>query len=217
MKNSQRVLIVISDLTSRKNDFPMFDFLYKNLEVKSVEYANQILGSFYEKIKILSGAEATFNNFINILKTSALNTIEEIDVLLHLHGISNKYLYFHSNDSKPSIGIAEVRDRIKELKIEKQLRMLYSSACFGAAHAKEFVEAGFTCASGAIGINTSTTEYKDFLKNWASGNSYRKSLTEAENSILDDFSDTAARLVLQGYVNSKKLMFGKINATINSD
>lgn len=213
MRNSERALLVISDLSSGSNLNDAFKSLYKFLESSGIILA-ETLGLLYGNITILRDREATSTNFVNALSELAKSPVKEVDVLLHLHGLNNK-LIFHN---KESVNTSTLADKIAALNIGKRLRMLYSTACFGASHAQHFIRAGFTCASGSRCINAnSPIEYPIFISMWASGVKFTDCINSAENLTASSALDALASLNFPGKrVDSNKDIFGKGHATINS-
>ncbi len=90
----------------------------------------------------------------------------------------------------------------------RNLRALYSTACFGATHAPAFVEAGFDVAAGAVGVNANAaTEYPFFVGKWILGWNYENSLKPA-NDAFDEAQDDLARSMGFEGVDSTKIIIG---------
>ncbi len=213
MTNNHRALLIISDLSSGSNINNAFKSLYKFLENSGIILAD-VLGLLYGEKITLRGSNATSTKFVNSLNDLARSPVKEVDVLLHLHGLNNK-LIFHN---KESLNTDTLRDRIAALNIGNRLRMLYSTSCFGASHAKDFVDAGFTCASGSRCINAnSPIEYPVFLSMWAAGIKFADCINSAENLTASAALDALARGSFPNKcVDSNKDIFGKGHTTINS-
>ena len=136
--------------------------------------------------------------------------MDEIDVIMHMHGSPNQ-MYF--NDTKSS---NELRSDIQKLGIGKKLRMFHS--VLRQHHAEDMVGAGFSCAAGAVGVNAnSAVEYPEFLTLWSTGTSFRDCIEKSRNRDLSKpFEDKAEQMGFRD-VNSDKKVYGNGNLTITTN
>jgi hypothetical protein len=211
--NNQRGLVIISELVTAGR--PEFREVYRWLQNNGASLPRNTIGHLYGTVRTLTGVNATTTRFVNALRElTSMPTIKEVDVILHLHGAPNK-LYFANGP----ITMSALRDRIAALEAGNRLRALYSTACFGSSHADDFVQAGFTCASGAVAVNAnSPIEFPVFLTLWAGGAKFKDCINTAENHLGSIPFDVAARIALgNGHtVNSDKRVHGNGNATIRT-
>lgn len=213
IKAENRALIVLSDLSSHVD--PPFNLFYQFLESNGVSQTRAILGSSYAEIKVLGNGEATLNNLIaNLRRLTSQPKIWEVDLIIFLHGSTEAVVFSNGSERTSTIRARFAEEGISRSKI----RMVYSTACFAASHADDFVSSGFNCASGAKGINTNgAVELIPFLNKWKEGKSFGACINEAENLILSAPFDAAARLIYPKHVvNSDKEVFGESGTTINT-
>lgn len=215
LNRRERALIIVSVLNTDDNEKAATKWLYKFIEANGISLAFAQLGAFYKKRVSLKDDLATKENLIETLQQVARDSkIQEIDVLLHCHGNDERlYLYEERVTSQ------ELAKAIGQLRIGHRLRMLYSTACYGASHADDFVmHAGFTCASGAKGINyNSATEYPEFLSRWNSGESFGSAIAKSRNKNLDGpFKRIATRMFPNDVIDSDKVVYGNKNANFHT-
>src|SRR5687767_7947499 len=132
ISRNERALLVLRDIVtgSRPELRPLYDFAQN-----ASAAIDNALGLSYGTIIKLSGSQATEANFIDrISDLGADNDIKAIDVIVILHGRSN-HLYFHTGAKT----MGRIKYRLSCLKVRRKLRMLYSTACYGASHADDFV------------------------------------------------------------------------------
>ena len=209
MKSSERALVVISELSEAKKVVPnILKGVYDIIDTIGIEKALYWLGHDYDTIKTLTGKEATSVNFINAIINSNSANIKAIDVLIHLHG-NPLDLYFEDKMESSS----DIGTKISSLNIGNKLSMLFSTACYGANHANDFVAAGFKCASGAIGVNVNPGyDYKRFLYEWSLYNSFSDAINKSANAKLNDYLDKKLKPFFpQDIVDSNKVVRGNGN------
>jgi hypothetical protein len=204
-----RVLLVTTNLVTQGD--PKYKWLYRFLEGSSVVLAKQMLGRAYHKMYLLGGKHATGKAFAESIpylasdpKTSA------IDVMVHLHG-SPGMLWFDDD----GYFTASLAQKLKDGHLGGKARLFYSTACYGATHAQDFVDAGFEVASGSIGVNAdSAYSYPVTMLKWRLGSPYANVVYAANSRISIWVSDHIARLMGFGDVNSFKVIKGDLSASI---
>jgi hypothetical protein len=171
IQRKQRVLVVVANLTTYGRDD--LKWLYRWLDANAVSVARIALFARYRQILTLTGEEAAAENFVDTLDRLAADPqTQAIDVLINLHGMPSA-LWFADGE----IRTARLADQIVERHLPPKLRLLYSTACYGASHAPDFVRAGFRVASGAIGVNANGAhDYPVELLYWGLGATYRDAL-----------------------------------------
>jgi hypothetical protein len=212
VKKRERVLLVVAGLT--KWGRADLRWLYKGLDVAAVIVAKLILGLSYRRVHTLSGKGATAARFVERLaELAADERTQAIDVLLHLHGKEDRLLF-----ADGPITTAQLGERIAARRIQDKLRMLYSTACYGADHASDFVEAGFRLASGAIAVNANSIyDYPAQLLLWALGKPYRVALSAGNRSLMTRAWDRVARRFRFQDVDSRKIAVGDQDTSITSE
>lgn len=202
----ERALVVVSEFTNTSSQHMA---LYTFTEKSGIALALG-LRLHYKKFVVLSGVNADSEDFTDTLKALGKDRkIEAIDVMTHMHGNPDR-MYF--NDTKNT---NQLRDEIRRLKIGDKLRMYYTTACYGATHAKDMVDAGFTCAAGAKGVNTnSATEYPEFLSRWMGHDSFGDCVDKSYNALVTKVFDNKARKMGFDDVDSRKEIHGKRGTTI---
>ncbi|HEY9780195.1 MAG TPA: hypothetical protein V6D09_08680 [Leptolyngbyaceae cyanobacterium] len=207
----KRALLVISNLVHGGDQ--KWKDLYNFLDTSGVALADTLLAGQYGNYEKLTGDQATKSEFINKLSSfDADPKIKAIDVILHLHGAKGKLVFADGN-----VSTADLKKELIGHKINKKLRLLYSTACYGASHANDFVDAGFKAASGAVGVNTNSPyEYPIVLTMWASGSKFREAIAVGENPSIRVPTDVAAKLAGFPDADSDKTLCGDSNISINT-
>lgn len=214
-----RALLVISSLKIGSSQYLR---LYDFLDAQGISQAMDKLSPVYGTIAALRDSAASKRNILNTLRKFATDTsIREIDLILHCHGLKNGTIRIGQDDGSgfEDVSGKDLRDDLKALGIADRLRMVYSTACYGAMIAQDFVDGGFTCACGAKAVNANSgTEYPDFLNRWKRGEGYRWSVDQAFNPVMTGVAETVARNVM-GFndVDSKKVIKGNSTININSE
>jgi hypothetical protein len=200
----KRVLLVVANLS--KWGEPKLQRLYEWLDENAVRVAELLMKPHYRHIDALTGPEATRSNFVNrIISLAQDPQTEALDVILSLHGEKDT-LYFEDGP----VATSELRDELKAADLKHRLRLLYSTACYGASHARDFVKAGFRTASGAMALNTNGAyDFPAQLLHWGLGNTYRLAVSRGNNLVFLRMHDTIAKALGFDDVNSAKVIEGK--------
>lgn len=225
---SQRALVVISEL--EQNSYPELAPLYTALEAITVAVPRNVLSAQYAQTKILNNASATFSNLKTTLYGLAANpNIKAIDMIVNTHGLDEE-LYFYDGGWRMS----EVQEELLSpdapytgttvSALKKKLRMLYSTACFGASHNNQWNAIGFDVSAGALGVNANAqVEYGGVIGAWASGAAFQVGFAISNTDAALAVNDAPLRLAGQmagnflRETNSKKVLRGRSAVTINSD
>jgi hypothetical protein len=182
-------------------------WLYRGLEAGGAREAERILGSGYGAVEVMSGGAVTAPRLVErIGQLGARPDVDAVDVVLVVHGLRGRLQF----------GRGEVRDAgdlaadLRATGASPKLRLLYSSACYGATHADAFVEAGFRTVIGALEQNTTgLSEFRRFLRAWVGGTSASVALGAADRPVPRWFWDTTARIAGRlRHVNSRKRLRG---------
>jgi hypothetical protein len=224
VSKSQRELIIVSPDLSQGNalEQAFFDFVQLN----AISLAVATLGTSYNAVHVVKNSSATLNGVANKLESvSSKSSVKAVDVIFVTHGLSSTVVLA---DNRWPMFL--VRDKIinKLSSGERaKLRMLFSTACFGASHRSDWRLAGFKTVSGSSGIYAdSAASYVPFLAAWATGSSFAASVSAANTAGELTPSDAAAktwfiarippRPDLAAKVDSHRLKSGSTSLTIST-
>lgn len=173
----QRELVIVSPDLSQGGAIERG--LYDVIEWGGVGLGTATLGPRYRTVHILKGGAATRNAFVNTLRDITARTGNRaVDVIFLTHGVEDEVLL--ADDRVP---VASLRTLIR-LRLSQgqraKLRMMFSTACFGASHRAAWQSAGFKMVSGSRLIYAdSAATYAPFLTAWVSGASFGLSVAAA--------------------------------------
>ncbi len=195
---------------------------YDFVELNAIGLATATLGTRYNTVHIVKGTAATRAGLANTLNTIASkSTVRAVDLVFITHGLTEEVVLA---DDRWSIN--QVRDRIRlglTLADRAKLRMVFSTACFGASHNARWLEAGFKVASGGKRIYAdSATSYPAFLGTWALGATFGVAVAAANASDPLRLQDNAAKVLLrnEGFpnpdVDSTRVVSGASSLTIGT-
>ena len=190
-------------------------WLYRGLEVGGSGEARDILAPGYGRLEVISGPDVTAAALVgSIARLAADDDVATVDVVLVVHGLSGR-LQFGRDEVRT---VAAIADDLRASGASPKLRLLYSSACFGATHADAFVAAGFTAVIGAKQKNTTgLSEFRRFLRAWVGGTPAAVALHAADKPVPRWFWDTVAKVAgRMQHVDSNKELAGDGTVTISS-
>ncbi|MFZ4506599.1 MAG: hypothetical protein ACOYON_02745 [Fimbriimonas sp.] len=193
-----------------------FDKLsYEFAERGAKQAVNALLEDSYGRIVVL-GSDASFDNFLaEMRKLDEDASVSVIDVFIVQHG-DKRTLLFADGEVVDVSHIAKVFDpkakgRGEEPVGNKKLRLLYSSACYGASHARDWQRAGFKTVIGAEGLcATGPSEFVPFITLWRSGLKVSLAIQIADIPPVRDITDKIAG------GDSKKVISGNKNLRITT-
>jgi hypothetical protein len=210
----QRALLVVANLVLGPGDGGGdYDKLYEWLDKYAVLVANLLMRPVYRVVDSLTKDEVTLDAFLDrVVRLTSDPATEALDVFLIMHGSPGR-LYFDDR----SISTQEISERLKAANPFDRLRLLYSTACYGASHAEDFVKAGFRTASGAIAVCANGPyEFPAQLLRWGSRQTYKSAVTAGNNPVFRLIHDNAAKVMGFSDVNSEKIIVGKKYTRITS-
>lgn len=190
-------------------------WLYRGLEAKGGSEAVRILSPAYREVVIVKGRAVTSTALVERLAALAADDeVAAVDLILVVHGLRGR-LHFGDDDVRPA---AEIAARLREVGAGPKLRLLYSSACFGATHADAMLGAGFTTVIGAEQKNTTGySEFRRLLTEWVGGSTAGQALARSDRPAPRWFWDMTARVLgRMRHVNSRKRLAGDLALTINA-
>jgi len=212
VEKGERDLFVVANLSDGGD--PRFQLLYQWLDTNAVSLAWVLMRAHYRRIEALTGSNVTSSAFVDRISELALDPqIQALDVFLILHGSKGR---LHFDDG--TIASSELKTQLQAANLQHRLRLLYSTACYGATHAEDFVNAGFRVASGAIGVNTNgPVDYPIQLHEWSQNKRY-KTVVNAGNQRLGIWThDAMGRALGFPDANSEKIIKGKNYTSITSE
>jgi hypothetical protein len=177
VSKAQRELVIVSPDLSQGDAIERG--LYDVIEWSGVGLATGTLALRYNVVHILKDGAATRMGFVNKLdEVTAKTGSRAVDVIFITHGLNANVLF-----SNGEFTMASVRDRILANLTTAQrakLRMVFSTACFGASHRLAWRAAGFKTASGSREVYAdSAASYQPFLTSWVAGGNFGLSVTAA--------------------------------------
>lgn len=193
---------------------PKYRWFYRLVEAFAVQTTYWKLRGVYHNVHVVAGNRATLLDL-----TATLNTLNDrpnvkaIDMLVQLHGMPNRIVFYEG-----AYAMKDVRARFLHEKSTSKLRALYSGACYGDSHAKDWLGAGFDVASGSLEVNTNGAyDYPTFLGAWRRGYSFSEAQTRGNKPFWIRFYDRIAMKMGFGPANSFKNVYGNRGTTLNSD
>lgn len=226
---TERVLVVVSELDEHAPRESRD--LYRTLENLTRAIPNGILASEYSRVIGQFDRSATSSNFVNLMRTLALDDrVQAVDVIMSLHGSTNKLYFFNGATRIADLSNSLLRATTpaqQELvrKMKKKLRLMYNLSCFGDSVNEEFIAMGFDTSIGSIAVNAnSDVEFPSFIGLWRLGFKVSEALAPTNNAAAlfahDGALITAGNLsgnsMLQA-INSKKEIEGRSALRISSD
>ena len=216
----QRALIVVSQLTQGIPENQQW--LYRFIEAAGRSVTEITLKDDYapDQYRPLLDELATTGNLVDTLvEVGAIDGILAIDLFLLLHGSPDRLEFHDRSWYTPSMATI-----LAGLGLSSKLRLVYSTACYGATHNDDFIQAGFKAAIGARGVNTNSAfELPMLLNLWALGKNAKDALRLGDKPATRRLADEAAKaygrlgdLPWVDEVNSQKLLSGNALLTIET-
>ncbi|MGE3306483.1 MAG: hypothetical protein AB7I52_10975 [Rhizobiaceae bacterium] len=222
VSKSQREAIIFVTNLSQGNSLE--SAFYDVVEFGAAVLAQGALSPVYRNVFTIQGNGATLSALrLNLNTMTAKPSVRAVDLIFVTHGLSDRVLFA---DGRRTMN--EVRDAIlSDLSPEQRakLRMLFSTACFGATHRAKWREAGFRVVSGSEGIYAdSALSYPAFLGAWVAGQSFRNAIGIANGIDPLRLNDNAAKAWfesknkrdLANQVNSNRVITGSNGLTLGS-
>jgi hypothetical protein len=222
VSKAQRELVILS--TDLSQGGPLERALYDVVEMGGTGLGVTSLGTRYNAVHLLQGAGATQSNFVARLdQITARAGVRAVDVSFMTHGLTDNVVFATGG----LVTVATVRNMITANLTTAQrakLRMLFSTACFGASHRSAWREAGFKMVSGSREVYAdSAASYPAFLGTWTVGGNFATAILAANVAGGASGWDTAASLWLSinrpslaSQVDSFRLTTGSTGLTINT-
>ena len=210
----ERVLLVVANLLLEdRGPNANYRSLYKWLDRNAVQVANLLMRPVYRFVETLSEDQVTLGTFFDRVGSLASDPqTKALDVFLVMHGMEGELLF-----DDVTMRTEELAQLLKAADLAHRLRLLYSTACYGASHAEHFADAGFRTASGALGVCANGPyEFPTQLLKWRNNQTYKSSVKAGDNPVFRLIHDHAAKLMGFTDVNSEKVIMGKKLTRITS-
>jgi len=211
----ERVLLVVANLVLGEPDPEggNYQSLYKWLDRNAVRVANLLMRPLYRRVESLTDDQVTLDAFLDrVVWLAGDPETEALDVFLVVHGMPGR-IYFDDR----SITTADLAERLRSADLTDRLRLLYSTACYGASHARDFVDAGFRTASGARAVCANGPyDFPTQLLKWGTFNTYKTTARAGNDPVFRLIHDHAAKAMGFTDVNSEKIIVGKKYTRITS-
>jgi hypothetical protein len=216
VQDAERALVIVSAtrLAGREN----LHLLYKVIDAAGTQLARAIGEDRYDHVVTISGPEVTPDRLVAEL-TQGRAGVNAVDLVLMVHGEPGEVILADADGKKQHVAVAALAAQIQAVPAPRpQLRLCYSTACFGASHNESWLEAGFRAAIGAVATNSSSgTEMPTLLHLWVTGHTVKDALQHADNDVVRKAADFTAHHVL-GFkdADSRKVLAGDAALTIDS-
>ncbi|MCB9869519.1 MAG: hypothetical protein H6837_06660 [Planctomycetes bacterium] len=127
------------------------------------------VASQYRAVHVVSGSQATRDGFIARLDSATgVSSVLAVDCLFVTNALT-KYVRFYEGVYTIESVVGRIESTMSVARRMK-LRMIYSTACFGAQHAAGWRRAGFKCIAGSAGVCADTfVSFPNFLAQWSLG------------------------------------------------
>jgi hypothetical protein len=197
---------------------------YQGVEKAAYLSAVTILSPVYHSVFKVEGADATQVALRNAVSAATSgSTITAVDLIFVTHGLDHGVV-FANNTIVP---IDTVRDDLLahlSAAQRQKLRIVFSTACFGASQRAGWIGAGFKAADGSLGVySDSASSYVPFLGAWALGQSFGGAVTVANLADPFHFWDGVANATFlsgtpfAGQANSTRVVSGNSALTIDGN
>jgi hypothetical protein len=181
-------------------------WLYRGLETIAGPQASAALRGAYATLAVQPVASVSVDGLVGALgELCARDDLAAVDLVLVVHGTPTE-LVFGPGDR---VSAAALGSRLAALPGASKLRLAYSLACYGSAHADALRAAGFDAVVGARRQNTSgATEYSTLLRAWAAGATVSDAVRRADRTVPRVFWDMTARVVgrMRDVSSTKRVM-----------
>ena len=222
-KEQRDAVLFVANLASPKTPS------YEQSFYEFVTFAAESLGrSFlvpnYRMVHVVKGKDATLAALTAKLNAAASSqAVKAVDLIFVTHGLNEQVEFADVtrsiDDVKQAIVAAlSASDRAK-------LRVVFSTACFGATHRDGWIASGFRVASGSKGVYAdSGTSFPAFLTAWSTGQSFSAAVKAANDSDQLRLQDKEAVSVMKSFgtpdkflndVDSVRVVKGNGELTVN--
>jgi hypothetical protein len=197
VQKSQRELIHVLTVSEKVSEEDIV--IYRVIEF-AASTLTAAFNPFYknDRVRMLHGPNATLERLKQELKSAAsVPGIKAVDLVISPHGASEKIYFFPSETTAMEHVVKEIREIPEEYR--RKFRAVFSTACFGASHCDEWLEAGFEVAAGSRQIYADAAfSYPAFIAMWTAGATFQEAVNVANAADALRVSDQAARIKFRG-------------------
>jgi hypothetical protein len=220
-KSQREAVVIVADLSAGLTGLEKT--FYQGIEKAAYLGAVTILSPVYNHVAALEGTGATLAGMRNALSAATSHTgTKAVDLFFVTHGLDHNVVMADGRKSMTTVR----NDLINHLTTAQRakLRIVFSTACFGASHRADWVASGFDAASGSQGVySDSASSYVPFLGAWALGASFGSAITAANLADAFHVWDALANNTVlkgtpfEGQANSTRSVLGDDGLTIDGN
>jgi hypothetical protein len=220
-KSQREAVVIVADLSTGLTGLEKT--FYQGIEKAAYLGAVTILSPVYNHVAALEGTNATLAGMRNALSTATSHTgTKAVDLFFVTHGLDHNVVMADGRKSMTTVR----NDLVNHLTTAQRakLRIVFSTACFGASHRTDWVGSGFDAASGSQGVySDSASSYVPFLGAWALGASFGSAITAANLADAFHVWDTLANNTVlkgtpfEGQANSTRSVLGDDGLTLDGN
>lgn len=200
-KSQREAVLFVVDLSAGASGLETG--FYQAVTFAAVAVGQTFLTLNYSRVTTVEHQNATLTGLTNALKAAAnRSNVKAVDLIFVTHGFAKGVAF--ADGLKSSVQVQDGITSALSASQRANLRIVFSTACFGESHRANWRAAGFKAASGSQKIYAdSALSYPAFLTSWTLGNSFRTAVDDANNADLLRLSDNAAK----EYFKAKKSDF----------
>jgi hypothetical protein len=191
--------LIIAHLSNKAKKHQKWSYGF--VEWLGIVTAKIVLKNTYNRIVVCNAKGASFAQIKR--EIAIFSKYESLDIILNVHGLKTGIFLF-DNEFIPISTFCEIFK-------QHNLRLVYSTACYGKYHLQEWMNVNAKSAIGATAVNgNALSEYPFFLHYWKIGFTSTDALQRASFYQLNRIQDKIARKIF-GFkdVDSSKTIIGK--------
>jgi hypothetical protein len=209
VKKNERDLILVTHLDlSKTGEKKFWDKVYTFIESQGIRTAKKHLEDHYRKVHVIqtkpsdNKKKATLEDVVSLFKkVTDRKKTKAVDAIWMTHGLGGGKIELQAssgNGNKKYSVLNHIAPAIEQAigsNGQKKLRALYSTACFGKSAIDGWLKVGFKVASGGRKVYTdSASSQPKFLKSWKKGETFKKSVDNANKAQKLDMWDKLVAL-----------------------
>jgi hypothetical protein len=221
-RSQREAVVFVTDLSTGLTGLDKGFYQAIGLADSAVSWA--ALAPNYNVVTTVQNGSATLTGLVNALRTATSHpNTTAVDLIFSTHGANHAMVFADGTHSSATVASAIVNGLTPAERAK--LRIVYSTACFGASHRGDWLTAGFKAASGAVGIHADAlTSFPAFLASWVAGANFSTAVDASNGADPLHVSDNLAKAyyTLQGrpdlaaQVNSFRLKSGNTALSIGA-
>jgi hypothetical protein len=222
-QSQRQAVLFVADLSSGATGLEKG--FYQFVTFAAVALGQTFLPSHYNEVTVVQGPAATLGGLVSALAgATSHSNILAVDLVFVTHGLSNQVEFADGLKSMTTVQNA-ITSGLSSAQRAK-LRVVFSTACFGATHRAAWIAAGFKAASGSLGIYAdSATSYPTFLHSWWQGETFGQAVNDANqvdalfhvnDNLAKTYFNTQGNATFANQVNSTRVTSGNTGLTLAS-